>query len=133
MKEYHRLYQQDLIDNSFQNIVDFDHILEIEYIEHIFKKFYNRDLTANMRRIITEYANLQLQYDLSADGTSMHNIIEAIPDKAFVESPWFASYCIFKYETNNNLLESQRIWSIDSANTPIDKPFLLKISSQYKL
>jgi len=131
MKEYHRLYQHDLIDNSFQNIINFDHILEIEYIEHIFKKYYNRNLTANMRRIVTEYANLQLQYDLSADDTSMHNIIESIPDKAFVESPWFASYCIFKYETNNHLDESQRLWCIDAMTTPIDKKCLIEISSRY--
>jgi hypothetical protein len=132
IKEYHKLYQQDLIENTFENIVNFDNILEIDYIEHIIKKFYNRDLTNNMRRIVKEYAGLQLQYDLSADEIRMQDIIAAIPDKAFMESPWFASYCIFKYETNNQLDENQREWSIDSVTAPIDKKFLLEISARYR-
>lgn len=133
IKEYYVLNRRDLLENTFENIINFDQLLEIQYIEHIFKKYFNRDLTDNMRRIVTEYANLQLQYNLSEAETSMQDIVQKIPDKAFIESPWFASYCIFKYETNKNLSESQRLWSIDSVTKPIDKRFLLQISSQYKL
>lgn len=133
LKEYYGLYQQDLAENTFQNIIDFDNILQVDYIEHIIKKYLGKDLTHNMRRIVSEYAALQLRYDLSGSETDMQDIIRVIPDTEFEESPWFASYCIFKYETSNNLSESQREWSIDSVSTPIDKKFLLEISAKYRL
>jgi hypothetical protein len=132
IKEYYQLYQQDLVENTFSNVIEFDHLLEIDYIEHVFKHYYNKQLTCNMSRIVNTYAKLQLQHNLSRDGQCMADIISALPDQVFWESPWFASYCIFKYETNNHLLENQRQWSIDSVTKPIDKQFLIAIADQYQ-
>ncbi len=132
IKEYYQLYQQDLVENTFSNVIEFDHLLEIDYIEHVFKHYYNKQLTCNMRRIVNTYAELQLQHNLSRDGQCMKDIISVLPDRVFQESPWFASYCIFKYETNNHLLENQRQWSIDSVTKPIDKEFLIAIADQYQ-
>jgi hypothetical protein len=131
MKEYYQLYQQDLVENTFANIVEFDNLLELDYIEHLFKQYYNRPITENMKRIVTTYGQLQLQYDLSGKEQDMQDIISILPDRVFRESPWFASYCIFKYETNNNLQESQRQWSIN-VEKPIDKEFLISIADRYQ-
>ena len=132
LKEYYQLYQQDLLENTIKHIINFDFILDIDYIEHVFQKYLNRPINNNTKRIVQEYRSKQLMYDLSNNEKDMKDIISALPDSVFVESPWFASYCIFKFETNNNLSEYQRQWSIDSVNNVINKSFLLKISSQYK-
>jgi len=132
IKEYYQLYQQDLIENTFSNIIEFDNLLELDYIEHLFIQYYNRPITENMKRIVNTYGQLQLQYDLSGQEQDMQDIISALPDQIFLESPWFASYCIFKYETNNNLQENQRQWSINLITKPIDKEFLLSIAHRYQ-
>jgi hypothetical protein len=131
IKEYFDLHQQDLATNTYKNIIEFDNLLEIDYLEQIFKHYYNKDLTENMKRIIKTYANLQLQYDLSRNETEMHDIVSILPDRVFSESPWYASYCIFKFEKNNNLHEHQRQWSVNDITKPIDKQFLIEISKKY--
>ena len=133
IKEYYALYQQDLKENTFENIIEFDHILELDYIEQIFLRYYNKSLTENMQNIVKTYRDLQLKYDLSGSECAMSDIVSSLPDHVFLESPWYASYCVFKYETNNGLQESQRQWSIDLASQPIDKKFLLEIANQYQL
>lgn len=132
IKEYYHLFRQDLNDNTFDNIINFDYILDIDYIEEIIKKYYNKSLTKNMIRIITDYKKLQLNLDLSGDDKNMKDIVSRIPDHYFINSPWFASYCLFKYETNNNLTESMRKWSINSINVPIDQKFLISVADQYQ-
>lgn len=131
MMEYYDLFQQDLVENTIENVIEFDQILDIDYIEQVFDRYYQRPLTANMQKIVEEYRALQLQYDLTQAETSMQDIVDALPESVFEESPWFASYCIFKYEKNNRLLESQRQWSINSVTSPIDRTFLLNIANQY--
>lgn len=133
MKEYYNLYQQDVANNTIANVIDFDRILELDYIEHIMKLYYNRPLTKNMRRIICEYKSLQLQKDLSRDEKSMQDIVATLDDQDFIDSPWFSAYCIFKYETNNSFVESQRQWYIDNIDRLIDKSFLLSIADQYSI
>jgi hypothetical protein len=133
IKEYYQLYQQDLNENTFSNVIEFDNLLELDYIEYLFKQYYNRPISENMKRIVNSYGQLQLEYDLSGNEQDMQNIISVLPDQIFHKSPWFASYCIFKYETNNNLQENQRQWSIDLVTKPIDKEFLLSIANQYRL
>jgi len=133
IKEYYHLYKQDLANNTISNVIEFDRMLELDYIEEIFKHYYNRPVSNNMKRIVTTYKELQLQYDLTGSQHTMNDIVAELPASVFLESPWFASYCIFKFETNNNLLESQRLWSIDLLNKPIDKQFLLDIATQYQL
>jgi len=61
----------------------------------------------------------------------MQEIVDPISDLQFEQSPWFAAYCLFKFEKNNLLAESQRLWTIDSVTSPIDKKFLLSIEHQY--
>lgn len=131
LKEYYQLYQQDLTENTIENIINFDFILDINYIEHVFQKYLNRPINNNTKRIVHEYRSKQMMYNLSNNETDMRDIISALPDDVFIDSPWFASYCIFKFEVNNNLSESQRQWSIESIDQVINKSTLLKISQQY--
>ena len=131
IKEYYELYQRDLIENTFPNIINFDLLLDIDYIQHIFQKYLNRSINNNTRLIVEKYSNLQLKLNLPNDEKDMKDIVGVLPDNVFVESPWFASYCIFKFEKNNNLSELQRRWQIDSIDNVIDQKFLLKISDQY--
>jgi hypothetical protein len=132
-KEYYELYQQDLANNVFENVIDFDRILDIDYVDEILNKYYGKNVTKNTRRLVKTYSDLQLCYDLSRPDKNMKDIVADLPDCVFIESPWYASYCLFKFETNNNLTENQRQWSIDSIQEPIDKSTLLKIATQYQL
>ena len=132
IKEYHGLYQQDLSQNQFANVIEFDRLLEADYIEHLLQHYYNRPMTDNQRRIVSQYAGVQLQRDLSQAHSSMQDIVNEIQDEDLLRSPWFASYCVFKYETNNGLTEDQRLWSIDNIDRPVDKDFLLSIANRYQ-
>lgn len=131
IKEYYTLFQQDREQNNFPNVVEFDHMLELRYIEKIFRQYLGRDLSDNIRHRVTAYAKLQLPYDLSGHQTNMEQIFEVIPDNEFERTPWFAAYCVFKYETANRLNENQRRWSIDAVDSIIDKQCLLNIARQY--
>lgn len=127
--EYWQLFQ------SYQvigNVVEFDRILDVDYIADLFQKYYGSSLTDNQRRIVTEYAAKQLDVKLTLDGKTMQDIVAPIPDHKFQESPWFAAYCLFKYEKNNGLAEERRLWTIDSVTQPIDKQFLLTVARQYR-
>jgi hypothetical protein len=131
IKEYYILLTLDQKNNKYENVVDFDEILNEQYLQEFFKRYFNRELSDNMRSIIKQYSVNQLEIELTREGTTMREIIDPIPDNKFNCTPWFASYCIFKYETNNNLKETQRLWSIDDINYPIDKKFLLDIQNKY--
>jgi hypothetical protein len=131
LKEYYHLFRHDHIENTVNNIIDFDFILELDYIREIFQKYLNRDINDNTRRLVAGYRSQQLQYDLSGDERTMEDIVDSIPDDEFTMSPWFAAYCIFKYETNNQFAESQRLWSINEINGVIDKKTLLNIATKY--
>jgi len=131
IKEYYMLFQQDRERNTFPNVIDFDHMLEISYIEKVFKQYLDRDISENICYRVDAYAKLQLAYDLAGKETDMHDILDVIPDPEFERTPWFASYCIFKYESANKIEEWQRLWSIDTSNQPINKDWLRNISNQY--
>ena len=130
-QQYFHLFEQDRKNSRYSNIINFDSLLLESYLEEIFEHYYNRSLTNNMRSIIEQYRKKQLSIDLSRGGSTMQEIIDPIPDINFDQHPWYASYCIFKFEFNNGLLESQRSWSIDTVKTVIDKKFLLEIQHQY--
>lgn len=132
IKEYYKLLSMDQQNSQYKNKIKFDNLLEVQYIEEVFDKYYNRKLTDNMLSIIKQYREKQLDIELSRGGNDMETIVENIPNERFDQSPWFASYCIFKYETNNGLQESQRLWSIDTVTSPIDKKFLLEIKDKYQ-
>lgn len=131
IKEYYDLFRRDHVENTLPNIINFDLMLDIDYIEEIFKKYLSRPITYNTKRLVTSYGAKQLQYDLSGDEKDMKDILDQIPDDEFSKSPWFAAYCIFKYENNNHLSELQRLWSIDQIDDLIDKKILLSIATQY--
>jgi hypothetical protein len=131
IKEYYHLHAQDQNKYALPNVVNFDHLLEDDYIADLLEQYFSKSINNNTKRIIAEYRSHQLQYELTKTGQSMADIVSALPDQAFIDSPWFASYCIFKYETNNNLLESQRTWSIDLMPHLIDRQILLSIADQY--
>ena len=128
IEEYWHLFQQDQL---LGELIDFDQILDVNYIEQLFQQHYGQSLTDNQRRIVTEYRDKQLNISLSMSGNSMQEIVDVIPDHLFQESPWFAAYCLFKFEKNNQLPESNRLWTIDDVTQPIDKQFLLSVAQQY--
>jgi hypothetical protein len=132
IKEYYSLLTSDWNNSQYANKINFDNLLDVQYIEAIFKQYYNRKLTDNIVSIVAQYRAKQLEIVLTRDGKTMEEILAVVPDEKFNQSPWFASYCIFKYETNNNLKESQRLWSIDTVDKPIDKKFLLAIADKYQ-
>ena len=132
IKEYHDLYQQDRQTNQLSNIIDFDHIYEEEYIETILDQYFQYSMTDNRRKIVRTYSTLQMPYRLQKDACIMEDILDPLPDFVFQQSPWFAAYCIFCFEYNNGLSETQRSWTINAVTQPIDKTFLLALPSMYK-
>jgi hypothetical protein len=131
IKEYYRLFQQDQEQNTLPNIINFDHILESPYIEKIFHRYLDRDISENIRCKVESYTKLQMTYDLSGNETDMHDILKVIPDHEFERTPWFAAYCIFKYELAQKFNEDQRLWTIDEIGRLIDKDWLRDIANQY--
>lgn len=131
IRDYYQIFRQNTEQNQNPNIVEFDRLLDPEYVESVSLKYFDRPLTEAARRLITEYASHQLDIELTIDGSSMEEIVAPIPDARFQQSPWFASYAIFKFETNNGLTESQRKWSIDAVTQVIDRQYLLNLSQQY--
>lgn len=131
IKQYYELYQQDRITNQISNVIEFDRLLDVEYLDSISIKYLNRTLSDHSRTLAQEYARYQLNIDLTHKGNSMEEILSPIPDLKFQESPWFSAYAIFKFEKNNCLDESQRQWSIDNISRPMDREFLINISKQY--
>lgn len=131
IKEYFALYTSDRESNSFSNIVNFDRLLDADYIENILQTYFNCGMTDNRHRIVQTYKALQLQHHLPCRSQSMKEITADLPDQIFLESPWFASYCIFCFETNNNLQEHQRDWSIDDLLGPMDRKFLIELEEKY--
>lgn len=131
IKQYYELITQDITNNRYPNIVNFDRMLDKVYLDQIFHLYYGKGLTDIQTTLVEQYKNKQLNIDLPRTGKSMVEITDPIPDSQFVETPWFASYCIYKYEFNNGLTESQRRWSINDIKTIIDKTFLLSLETQY--
>jgi hypothetical protein len=129
IEEYWGLFRQDA---ALGQVIDFDQILDADYMDQLFQQHYGRTLSDNQRRIVTEYSAKQLNLTLSTSGTSMQEIVDAIPDHLFRENPWFAAYCLFKFEKNNQLPESNRLWTIDDVTQPIDRVFLLSVAQQYR-
>jgi hypothetical protein len=129
--EYYDLICQDIIANQYQNIIDFDRILQQDYIQHVFKQYFDQDLSQAQKSRLKEYRDLQLQVDLDVNYTDMQDIANNISDKMFEQNPWFFSYCVHKFEKHNGLSEIQRSWSIDNCSTVQTRQNLLEISHQY--
>lgn len=87
-------------------------------------------ITANID-LVDQY--LQTQMPLLLDlpkSNSMTDIVKLIPTEYFAKSPWFACYCVFCFELNNNLREHQRLWSIDTLPV-LCADSLIALSAQY--
>lgn len=132
IKDYFDIFRREWQNQHAQeNIINFDWLLEESYIEHIFDQYFQRKLDTKIQQRITEYRSYQLNIKLPVGGQTMEEITAPIPDTYFAQHPWFAAYCIFKFEHNNNLPESGRLWSIDTLTAPIDRAFLLAIANKY--
>lgn len=129
--EYYNLISRDMSTNQYQHIIDFDRILQDNYLQDVFKKYFDQDLSHAQKSRLKEYRNLQLQVDLDVDYTNMQDIAGPISDEMFEQNPWFFSYCVHKFEKNNGLQEIQRYWSIDNCRTVQTRQNLLEISLQY--
>jgi hypothetical protein len=109
----------DISTNTIQNIVDFDRITDCDYIANWLLQNFNLEFTTNRRMLVQHYASMQLQLELKDDNSIlMQDIIGPITDKMLLENPWFWAYIVFKFEHNNNLLETDRVWSVDNFNRP---------------
>ena len=132
IRDYVDIINQDIVNNPYCNVIDFDQILNEQYIGKVFQQYFNVALSDTQKTLIQQYKDKQLNVDLTVDGKSMWEIVEPIPDNYFFETPWFASYCIYKFERNNGLSESHRLWSIDDITSIIDKKFLLDLENRYQ-
>lgn len=82
--------------------------------------------------LLEKYKQSQLPLLLNLPDTKdINKIISLIPDNYFVQSPWFACYCLFCFEVNNQLTEDQRLWSINEV--PVLGPQqLIELSLKYR-
>lgn len=133
IKQYYQLHKLDIINNTIIDIINFDQIEDIDYLREISKKYFLRDLTNDQIRFIQSYKSKQLGIDITDDlEKDMSKIVAEIPDERFLKDPWFASYCVFKYEKNNGFDESDRIWSIEEFKDCIEVEHLLDIANRYQ-
>jgi hypothetical protein len=130
--EYFKLHLQDKQANKYKNLINFDKLLDKDYFAEILETYFDYKITKKQINIIEKYADLQLKIDLCHDNVvDMKEIIEPIPDHLFASSPWFFSYCIFKYENNNGLTEDQRTWSINLLTHIQKKSDLIDLAKKY--
>ena len=131
INEYYQLITNDIATNQYSELINFDYVYDKNYLEFVLSKYFNQAMTPKRHAIVEEYANLQLQIDLDTAALSMQDIVAPITDTMFRTNPWFFSYCVYKYEKNNNLSELNRKWSIDNIKTIQTAHDLFKISTQY--
>jgi hypothetical protein len=131
--EYHTRIRQDICNNQYPNVVNFEKLTDEHYLDQVMQQYYNVSLTDNQRKLIQNYSRLQLSITLADDNQKeMTEIIEHITDQMLSDNPWFFAYCVFKFEKNNNLAESARLWSINNIITPPTRKKLLEIATQYR-
>ena len=61
----------------------------------------------------------------------MQEIVAPISDEMFEQNPWFFSYCVYKFEKNNELTEKNRKWTINNCVSVQTRRHLLEICDQY--
>jgi hypothetical protein len=129
--EYYDLIDYDISANQYRNIIDFDQMLNLEYLNMILKKYFLTEMDESRQKILETYNKLQLQIDLDTVTTSMQSIVDPIPDELFASNPWFFSYCVFKFEKTNKFVETQRKWSINDLKGVQTKKDCLNIAQTY--
>lgn len=133
MCEFYNLIKQDIETNIYPEVVNFDLLTEEQYMDSVLKQYFGVELTPARITLLNEYKALQLNIDLEDNtDTSMEKIVEPLTNQMLVENPWFWAYCIFKYEHNNNINETQRLWTINNLQKPQTKNDLLVISRLYQ-
>lgn len=131
IQEYHALITQDISTNQYINLVNFDLMLDEDYMHSVLKQYFDQELDAERRSILERYRALQIAIDLDLPHCTMQQIVDQIPDAEFENNPWFFAYCVFKFENNNALPESARRWSIDNITRVQYKNDLLELAKCY--
>jgi hypothetical protein len=130
--EYYGLITQDIHNNLYPLVVDFDQLLNKDYLSDILARYFQVEFNDSRESIRKTYQELQLIQDLDQDRTSMKDITDVVTDDLLAKNPWFFSYCIHKYETSNNLTQSNRCWSINNISQCPSKKLLFDLAQQYQ-
>ena len=131
--EYHDLITADIQHNCYPNVIDFDQLLDSNYLSDVLTKYFQIDLDQDRDNIRQRYKSLQLPMDLDHLCTRMEDIVTVVPDDLLTKNPWFFSYCIHKYELVNNFTLKNRLWSINNNQQIPTKQLLLTLAQQYSL
>lgn len=129
--EYHGLITQDMQNNCYPDIIDFDQILDANYLTHVMHKYFQINFDHGREIIRKTYQELQLPLDLDQHSTSMSDIVTAVTDDLLIKNPWFFSYCIHKYERANGLEPKNRLWSVNDIHQIPTKQLLVSLAQQY--
>lgn len=130
--EYYQLIEQDIAENQYKEIIDFDRLLDEDYMDHILQKYFSQGLDDNRKSLLDKYRSLQIKIKLDGPEKNMADIVRSLDASVFENNPWFFSYCIHRYEKNNGFQESDRRWSINDITTPQTKENLLEIAQCYQ-
>jgi hypothetical protein len=131
INEYHAMIVDDVEKNQYKEIINFDHMLDHQYLDWVLSTYFDQCMDKERVEVLNNYKKMQLQLDLDNAEVSMQDIANTVPDELFELNPWFFSYCIYKYEKNNNLAESARQWSINNITGIQTKYDLLTIAECY--
>jgi hypothetical protein len=131
--EYYNLITQDIQTNSYPKIINFDQLLDKDYLTSILTQYFQVEYD-NAREVIRKtYKELQLSMNLDQNVNNMEDIISVVNDDLLAKNPWFFSYCLHKYEQTNNFVPENRQWSIDNIHQVPTRQLLVSLADQYKL
>lgn len=130
--EYRRLIQADIAQNQYPNVINFDQLLNEQYIADVLQKYFGQELNLNHKELLAQYKQQQLTADVDTLDKKMPIIIGNITDAMMEENPWFFANCVLRYELANGLTESDRMWSIDACRTVQTTQDLLQLAQQYR-
>jgi hypothetical protein len=131
IEEYYNKIHNDIATNTVGNVIDFDRLTDCHYVANLLQKHFEVDFDHNRRRLVENYADLQLNIDLVDDATlSMQDILKPITDSMLLQNPWFWAYAVFKFEHNNKLTGNHRLWSVNDFKVPQTRLDLLQYCYQ---
>jgi len=129
--EYYNLITQDIQTNCYPIIIEFDRLLDSDYLSDILFRYFQIEFDEGREKIRKTYKELQLTLDLDQDTVCMSDIVDVVTDELLMKNPWFFSYCIHKYELANDLTVQNRAWSINNIDQVPTKLLLLNLAQQY--
>lgn len=134
IKHYFEVINEDIRSNTFANVVNFDMLTNETYLAKILEQHFNIELDNSRIEFLNQYKSYQLNIDLLNDSqTNMESILLPITDTMLNENPWFWAYSVFKFEYNNNLSESQRLWSVNDCLRVQTRNDLINNSKLYSI